>query len=308
MEVKKVKNKINKQSGILSTSDLKETKGRIIYSIFIIILTLAAICSLVPAVWTVLTAFKEPQEIYDSFSFFPQNLTWERMVSSISESWDNLQLGKSFINTLVLSVGSLTSKLLICGFGGYALSKLKPKGTKLLFTLVVWTMMMPSQIRIVPNYITYLHFPFAFDIGLGVSLLDTYWPMWLGVGGDCFAVLLFKNAFDGLSNAYVEAAKIDGCSKGGIFFKIMLPLVTPIVIYQAIGTLSASWSDFFTPLLVLDKNTVLPLEVYRMMGNQSLKMNTYFMGLVFASLPPFIIFIIFQKRILGGINVGGVKG
>ena len=90
-------------------------------------------------------------------------------------------------------------------------------GTKIIFVLVVWTMMMPGQIRMVPNYISYLHFPFAFDWGMGVSLLDTFWPMWLGAGADTFAVLLFKNAFDALSNSYVEAAKIDGCSDFGIF-------------------------------------------------------------------------------------------
>ena len=64
-------------------------------------------------------------------------------------------------------------------------------------------MMMPGQIRMVPNYMTYLHFPFASDHGMGVNLLDTFWPMWLGAGSDTYAVLLFKNAFDGLSTSYV---------------------------------------------------------------------------------------------------------
>ena len=91
-------------------------------------------------------------------------------------------------------MGTLVFRVIRSGFGGYALSKIKPKGTKLIFTLVVWTMMMPSQIRLVPNYMSYLHFPFAFDIGIGVNLLDTFWPMWLSAA-DCFAVLLFKNAF-----------------------------------------------------------------------------------------------------------------
>ena len=132
--------------------------------------------------------------------------------------------------------------------------------------------------------------------------------MWLGAGADTFAVLLFKNSFDALSNSYVEAAKIDGCSNYGVFFRIMLPLATPVIIYESINVLSAAWSDFFTPLLVLDKNAVVPLKVYRLQTDTSIQMNTYFMALVFASIPPFIIFAFFQKRILGGINVGGVKG
>ncbi len=298
----------NKQTGVLSSSDLKSWKGQLIYWIFFAILCVVSFCSLVPAIWTICTSFKDTQEIYAAFSFFPSEMSWSRFVGRISESWGYLQLGKSFLNTIYLSIGSLVVKIVVCGFGGYVLSKLRPRGSKLLFTLVVWTMMMPGQIRLVPNYITYLHFPFAFDNGLGVSLLDTYWPMWLGAGGDCFAVLLFKNAFDGLSNSYVEAAKLDGCSNYGVFFRIMLPLAMPVIIYQSIGVLSGAWSDFFTPLLVLDKNSVVPLEVYRMQSDSSIQMNTVFMGLVFASIPPFIIFAFFQKRILGGINVGGVKG
>jgi len=298
----------NKQTGILSSSDLKTAYGKFLYWTFFAILAIVAVIAVVPAIWTILTSFKETQEIYAAFSFFPQNMSWNKIVTRISESWNALQLGSSFINTIVLSIGSLIFRIVVCGFGGYVLSKLKPKGSKLLFTLVVWTMMMPSQIRMVPNYISYLHFPFAADNGLGVSLLDTYWPMWLGAGADTFAVLLFKNAFDALSNSYVEAAKIDGCSNYGVFFRIMLPLATPVIIYESINVLSAAWSDFFTPLLVLDKNAVVPLKIYRLQSDTSIQMNTYFMALVFASIPPFIIFAFFQKRILGGINVGGVKG
>ena len=111
-----------------------------------------------------------------------------------------------------------------------------------------------------------------------------------------------------LSNSYVEAAKLDGCTNYGVFFKIMLPLVTPVIIYQSIGILSAAWSDFFMPLLVLDKNVVVPLKIYRLQSDNSVQMNTYFMALVFASLPPFLIFAVLQRKILGGVNIGGVKG
>ena len=305
---KKVSKFSSKQTGVLSHSDLRTFKGQAIYWTFFVLLVILSVISVVPAIWTILTSFKDTQEIYAAFSFFPQDLSWNRIVTRISESWGYLQLGTSIWNTIVLSIGSLVVRIVVCGFGGYVLSKLKPRGSALLFTLVVWTMMMPGQIRMVPNYIGYLHFPFAADWGIGVSLLDTYWPMWLGAGGDTFAVLLFKNAFDALSNSYVEAAKIDGCSNYGVFFKVMLPLATPVIIYESINVLSAAWADFFTPLLVLDKNAVVPLKVYRLQGDSQVQMNTYFMALVFSSIPPFIIFAVFQKRILGGINIGGVKG
>lgn len=298
----------NKQTGVLSSFDLKQLRWKIGYGIIIFILAVVSVVSLLPAIWTILTSFKDTQEIYSSFSFFPQNLSWNKVVTRVSETWSYLQLGKPIINTVIMSLGNLVVSIIVCGFGGYVLSKMKPKGTKLIFTLVVWTMMMPGQIRLVPNYMTYLHFPFAFDFGVGVNLLDTFWPMWLAAGADTFAVLLFKNAFDGLSNSYVEAARVDGCSNYGIFFKIMLPLVTPIICFQAIGILSGAWSDFFTPMLVLDKNVVVPLTIFRLKSDFNIQMNTYFMALVIASIPPFLIFVVFQKQIIGGVNIGGVKG
>ncbi len=297
-----------KQAGMLSSSDLKGFSGKLIYWIFFACLVIMSLISIIPAIWTIFTAFKDTQEIYQGFSFFPKDLSWNRIVTRLSESWKALQLGSSFINTIVMSLGTLAIHIIVCGFGGYVLSKLKPTGSKLIFTLVVWTMMMPGQIRMVPNYISWLHFPFASENGLGVSLLDTFWPMWLSGGADTFAVLLFKNTFDGLSNSYVEAAKLDGCTNYGVFFKIMLPLATPVIIFQSINVLSGAWSDFFTPLLVLDQISVVPLKIYRLKSMTGIQMNTYFMALVFASIPPFLIFVVFQRQILGGINVGGVKG
>ncbi len=298
----------SKNTGILRASDMKTVKGKLVYAFIIVILTITAIVSMLPTAWTILSAFKDSSEIYSSFSIFPRNVSFTEALKRISESWKLLDLTKGFANTVILSIGDLVCKVIVCGFGGYVLSKLKPRGSKLVFTLVVWTMMMPGQIRMVPNYISYLHFPFAADINMGVSLLDTFWPMWLGAGADTFAVLLFKNAFDALSQSYVEAAKLDGCGDYGVFFRIMLPLSLPTVIYVSIITLSSAWSEFFTPLLVLDKNVIIPLQLYRLKSNLSIKQNTYFMALVFASIPQFVIFVLFQKHIMGGVNIGGVKG
>jgi multiple sugar transport system permease protein len=280
-----------------------------LYWTFFAILTIVAIISLIPAIWTILTAFKDTKEIYAAFSFFPEDMSFNKIVTRISESWVKLQLGESMMNTLILGFGDLVFKIVICGFGGYVLSKLKPWGAKFIFTLVVWTMMMPTQIRMVPNYISYLNFPFAKPgNGMGINLLDTFWPMWLATGSDCFAVLLFKNAFDALPNSLMEAGKIDGASNYTIFFRIMLPLSTPVLIYESIMTLNAVWANFFTPLLILDKKTVLPLVIYRLKTDGNIEMNTYFMALVFSCIPPFLIFAFFQKHIMGGINIGGVKG
>ena len=295
-----------KTTGVLSSMELKSIKGQIIYWTFIALLSICVVVALVPAIWTICTAFKDSKEILLP-TFLPSDMSWQKIVTRITEGWYELQIGGAILNTFIRSFGDIVIKILVCGLMGFAISKLKPKGSALLFAFVVWTMMMPGQIRMVSNYIGFLHFPFAFDIGIGINLMDTYWPFWLGSAADCFAILLFKNAFDGLSNSYVEAARIDGCGNLGIFFKIMVPLSLPVIIYISIGTFSGAWSDYMGPLLYLDDNKTVPLVMYLNKAN-NMKMNDQFMGYVFSALPPFLIFAIFQRQILGGVNVGGVKG
>ena len=298
-----------KPTSVLSAADLKTGYGKGLYWLFFAILFIVCIVSLLPVIWTIVTAFKPTQEIFaKEATFFPKEMSFEIFKTRIAESWAALKLGSSIVNTIIVSIGELFSMLSVCALGGYVLSKLRPKGIKFVFTLIVWTMMMPSQIRLVPNYITYLHFPFAYDIG-GVSLLNTYWPMWLTAAANTFNVILFKNSFDSLSSSYVEAAKLDGCSDIGILVKILLPLSKPIVIYVSIFQLSNAWSNFFMPMLVLnpEKYTV-PVKLMKIKSDTSIQMNTYFMCMMFASIPTFLIFAIFQKQIMGGVNIGGVKG
>ena len=299
-----------KKAACLSSAELKTFRGKLLYWVIFAILIVVALCSLIPAIWTIASAFKTSTEIVTSETFFPREISWEIAKSRVVDSWIQLDLSETIVNTIIRSIGELISRLVVCGFGGYVLSKLKPTGSKLLFTLVVWTMMMPGQVRTVPNYMSYMSFPFATEYvdGLGLNILNTYVPFWLGAGADCYAVLLFKNNFDTLSTSYVEAAKIDGCTNYGVFFKIMFPLSMPIVIYESINVLGVAWADYLGPYLILDDNFTMPLKLYKMSMDTTIEYNTYFMGLIFGSIPPFIIFAFFQKRIMGGLTVGGVKG
>ena len=301
-----------KTTGLLTNVDLGGAKGKIIYWFFFVTLILTCVLTFLPAVWTVLTSLKGPKEIYESTSFLPRELSWNIFVTRVSDSWNQLKFGRSILNTLFFSIIAWAMKLSVCMFAGYAFSKLKPKGSKIVFAIILWTMMMPSQMRTVPNYISFLSFPFASrkEFGIGINLLDTYWPLWLGGAVDAFAIMLFKNAFDAISNAIVESATIDGAGKMRVFFSIMIPLSVPIIIYESIMTLSGAWSNFFGPYLIIQDTTkqLLPAKVYLMSNSGTVKQNTYLMGLIIASIPQLVIFAFFKKYIMGGINVGGVKG
>lgn len=132
--------------------------------------------------------------------------------------------------------------------------------------------------------------------------------MWLLGAASPFNVLLFKNHFDSISISLIEAARLDGCTNFKIFYKVVMPLSWPTAIIVAIAANNVAWGAFFWPMLMLDDTTkwVLPLTLYQRAANT--KMNVYFMGLTFAMISTFLIFLFFQKNILGGVNVGGVKG
>lgn len=300
----------NKQAGILSVSDMKTVKGKAVYwTMFSMLVLLSLICA-IPFLWVLMTGLKSSQEIYSNFSFFPQDLSWDSVKQHFIDSMNGLKFWRTTMNTLLMAVGEVVFGILVSGLGGYVISRLKPKGTRLIFMLFTWSMMMPGQIRIVPVFISYLSFPFLGEFPWEVSLMNTYWPMWLGAAANCFNIILFKNHFDSISDSYVEAARLDGCGNGRIFFNIMLPMSGPILIYVAIVLVQTAFADFFTPYLVLNNNEMYTLSVrlYQMNSAGDVTLSSYMLALILASLPTLLLYVIFQKYITGGVNVGGVKG
>ena len=300
----------DKPAGIINHSDLRTFKGKCVYWTFFSVLVFVCLIAILPSIWVLLTGFKDSQEIYQSMSFFPKKLSFEIVFTRIGEALSVMKFGQTSLNTLIVSIGDVVFSIVIGGLGGYVLSRLNPTGSKLFFVLVVWTMMIPAQIRTVPLFISWLDFPFVAKLPGEVSLMNTYWPLWLESASSTFNIILFKNYFDSVSISLVEAAKIDGCGNGRIFFKIMMPLSKPIVMYVAIMAMKNAWSAFFTGYLVLQDAAIqtLPVRIYTLNSDISIKMNTYMLCLILSSVPMFILFMLFQKQIVGGINVGGVKG
>ena len=121
--------------------------------------------------------------------------------------------------------------------------------------------------------------------------------------------MLFKNFFDTIDMALVEAARIDGCNDFKIFTRIMLPLSVPIIATVSIFTVNGAWGNFFWPFLLL-KNTeiqTVSVELYNL-KQSGYAMDKYMVALLLSIIPPSIIFVLFQRHIMGGINIGGVKG
>ena len=293
----------NKQmdKGILTNIDMKQGKYRFLYSAIMIILLLwcLGIC-LYPILWIILSGFKDVEELYAIPStFFPKNF----QISKIAKVWNEMKFWKTYGNTFMLAGGAAVFNMVISGLAGYVISKVKPIGSKVVFTILFWIMLLPTTMSTVPVYMTIMDFPI-----LHFSMLDSFLPLWLMVV-NAFDIILFKNFFDGISDSLVEAAKIDGASNIRIFWQIMVPLSIPVFCVVGIFTFNGNIGSFLMPLLTLTSadKTVLAVQLYKM-RSASYTMDYQMLAIIFSMIPQVVVFAIFQKQIMGGINVGGVKG
>lgn len=293
----------NKQmdKGILTNIDMKQAKYKFLYSAIMIILLLwcLGIC-LYPILWIILSGFKDVEELYAIPStFFPKNF----QVSKIAKVWNEMKFWKTYGNTFMLAGGAAVFNMVISGLAGYVISKVKPIGSKVVFTILFWIMLLPTTMSTVPIYMTIMEFPI-----LHFSMLDSFLPLWLMVV-NAFDIILFKNFFDGISDSLVEAARIDGASNIRIFWQILVPLSVPVFCVVGIFTFNGNIGNFLMPLLTLTSadKTVLAVQLYKM-RSASYTMDYQMLAIIFSMIPQVVVFAIFQKQIMGGINVGGVKG
>lgn len=289
----------DKTTGIMNSLEMKEIKYKVLYWAIFACLILLCIISVVPSLWVLLSGFKSVKEIYQ---VPPEILPKEIRLGKLVEVWNLLKLGKSYLASLIICAGDLVFGITVPALGGYVLSRLRPKGTKLVMALLLWTMMMPGSIRTVPLFMIFNDVPLVH-----VSLIGTYFPLWVMSAANIFTTLLFKNNFDSVSISLIEAARIDGCSDFKTFWNVLLPLSVPVLMVAAIRIIVGSWSGFLWPMLVIKDEDFMPVTVklYRMKTQYQL--DQYMLALVFGMIPPTVLYIIFQKHILGGQKVGGVK-
>ena len=297
------KKKDAQATGIISKFDMQNPSVRILYGVIWFCMILAVLLCFVPPLWCMTSALKDSREFFSvpatiiPRSFHPEKL-WE--------TWEMLNFGRAYINTLLVLCGSLIMSLVCNGMMGYVLSRLRPRGYKLVLSLVLWTLMLPQSVSQVPLFKNFLSLPI-----LGINITESYLPMWLLAGANAFYVLIFKSFFDSIPQSLIEAARLDGCTNLGIFFRVMLPLSKPVLMVIAIFTINASWSDFFWPYLVLGSRSELytvMVKIFYMAGSTGYSEDIQVVALIFTIIPPTILFLFFQRYIMSGFTLSGIKG
>ena len=282
-------------NGLIRDFDLKSPSVSIGYKFLLVFGAIVSFFGIAPLIWMILSGFKDVREFVAETNILPKSFSLEGYIST----WERLRFVTYYINSLISVTGSVVCAVFFNGLLGYAISKVKPAGSNVIYGLVLWSMLIPATISVVPLYINITR----------IGLTGTFIPLWLAVGANAFFVILFKNFFDELPQSLIEAAQIDGAKNFTIFMKIAVPLSKPIIMVIIIYAINAAWSDFLMPYLVLSQ-TNLETVMVRLFGFRMSRSNDIdiIRALVFSVIPPIILYIIFQKQISGMALQSGIKG
>lgn len=287
-------------TGVIGNTERRALKYKLVYAAVIALLICVCIITLFPTLWVAMSAFKSTKEYLQvPPTIFPKTFEPEKLVKVLNK----VKIGKYLKSSVIIVALSWFSAVVFNGLAGYSFAKLKPIGSNLLYRAIFITMLMPTSMNMIPLYITFTEFPIG-----GANLINTYIPMFMLTGISCFDIMLFKNFFATIPTELLEAARLDGAGELRIFTKIILPMSRPIIAVVSIFAINGAWSTFFWPFLTLKKDGMMPVSVLLYSMASVLREDEYMVLMLVAIIPPLIIFLIFQKKIMGGINVGGVKG
>ena len=290
---------------LVSPLMLKRPTGRVIYwTVFALLLVLTLI-TFGPLYWMFSSAVKSSIEIFQTPpTIWPLHPEWSNYVSA----WNVLQYPLYFGNSLILAAGAVILQLLVSATAAFALSKLRPAGKSIIQFAFFSTLMVPPVVYLIPQFVNISDLPL-----IHVSLINNWAGVWLPEAASALNILILKSFFDTIPTELTDAARLDGANDWQIFNHIILPLSRPALAVVTIFTVVASWKDFLWPLLVLSDSNLQPLSVaiYHEAGissNFPLPFNYLMAGLVLASIPPILLFLLFQRQIIRGVNLSGLKG
>lgn len=280
---------------------MKITKlSKIKFSRFIHQIILVAIASLVtvPLYHIIVSTFKLQKDAVLHPMFPPLNPIIDNYVKAL----DVMEFPNALKNNIIITFFSVLLIILISSMAGYALSRMRIKVNKIIFFVILSGLMIPYQMLIFPLFkiVTFLHLVNTIP-GMIIISTSIHIP---------FAVFLFTGFIRTIPYELEEAAFIDGCSPFGIYFKIIIPLLKPVIATVGILDSMAIWNDFLTPLLFLQsrRNSVLLLEIYRNIGQFSTNYFLMLPMLVLTIAPILILYIFLQRFIIKGVIGGAIKG
>jgi multiple sugar transport system permease protein len=219
-----------------------------------------------------------------------------------------------FANSAFVAITITVLQTFFNAMCAYTFAKRKFPGRNVIFVLFLGTMMVPGQVTLIPNYIIIQHIPFFGGndwLGAGGhGWLDSYWGLIMPGIVSAFGIFLLRQYMSSIPDELLDAARVDGANEFSIYSRVVMPLCGPALAATGIFTFTASWEDFFWPLIVVsspDRYTA-PLGLALYVVEKRTEWDVLFAGSVIATLPMIVVFLIFQRQFIQGISVSGMKG
>lgn len=260
-------------------------------------------CSLVmiyPLLWMLSSSLKPDNEIFGQLQLWPSEFKWE----SYTGGWNALAVSFTvfFRNSIFITALSVIGNVISCSFAAYAFARLEFTGKTVWFALMMMTLMIPYHVVLIPQYILFLK----------LGWVNTYLPLIVPkfLAGEAFFIFLMVQFFRQLPRELDEAAMIDGCSPFKIYWAIIMPLSLPAIATAAIFSFIWTWDDFLGPLVYLNdmKDYTVPLALRMFLSQDSVSEYGQMFAMSILSIIPIVVFfIVFQKFIIRGIAMSGLK-
>lgn len=275
-----------------------QTKGRkyLLNGVTWAILLVLTFLFLIPILWVIGSSFKSTGEL---FSWPPSLIGKNPSLSNYQKALEEGHFGIYFFNTVFTSVTATFLTIVVNVMSGYAFAKYRFKGDKILFGIVLATLMIPLEVIMIP----------IFKVIVATGLYNSLWGLIIPAVASPTAVFLVRQYYVGIPDAYMEAARIDGASETSILMRIMLPLAKPVISVLCIFSFMWRWNDYLWPKLVINSKEryTIQLALANYSGEYSVDWNSLLAMSVISMIPVIIVFVTLQSHIIGGMTAGGVK-
>ena len=282
----------------MKTGIYYRTKGITISFLIHLFLLIVAVSCLFPLVWMVSSSLKTQETVFSDTSLIPKHPHWENYYLA----WKEGGFGRYFINSIIYTVSTVIGIVIIASLAAYAFSRFSFPGKNVLFYMFIIAMMIPIPGSFVPLYVLLnrLHHRNT-QIGYILCMINV---------GLSTSIFLLKTFFDKMPKELEEAARMDGCSKLGLWWHVALPLSKPVLAVVVVFNALNVWNEYILALIIFDSRQLMPLQVAltTFQGEFITQYPLLMAGLTISAIPIILVYLFMQKYIIKGVTAGALVG
>lgn len=265
------------------------------------VLVISALAALIPFLWLFLATFKKSDDMFsDPWILVPHPTLNNYVQLFTKELAPKIFFHRYIINSVFLSCTTVTVQLFLSSLAGFALAKYQFKGKKLVYLLMLATLMIPGQVTLAPTY----------ELLYRMGLVDSYLGLIIPGAVSVFGIFLFERAMHQVPDELIHAARIDGCTEFRIYWDIVMPITRPMIGAFCLMGFMGSWNSFLWPQIMLHSNHrfTLPIALNQMVGIYNQEYGMLMAGTLISVLPVIALFFMLQREFVAGLTAGAVKG